>query len=97
MLQYLDAIGATLQGAANALVWLTNPSFFKSFKDAVLKRMDYFGCLKKGDQTRIPLLGEDWNDYLQDDTNDLQYYDAVLRRNIITFLLYGMLHAVRVT
>lgn len=92
---YADAIGQSVQGFANALVWLTNPSFFGSFKKNILMRVPvlrsyYF----KLDDTNLPLLRDlGVHEYLHDDRQDMQKLDIVIRKNIITFLLYGMKEA----
>ena len=83
-----------MQGFANAMVWLSNPSFFKSFKRNILMRFDIFKFFFRSEESRVPLLGQEWNAYLHDDSSDFQNWDAVMRLNIITFLLYAMQESV---
>lgn len=80
-LKYLDAIGISIQGFSNAMVWLTNPSFFASFKQHILYK--YFGCLLPAD--RIPIL-----DHIEDSRQDINRLGQILRRNIITCILLGI-------
>jgi len=89
---YWDAVGASIQGFMNALVWLSSPSIFKSFKKNVLMRLDFCKVVIKGEDQSIPLLGDNINEMLEG--SDVQKFDSLLRKNIITFLLYGMKQSV---
>ncbi|KAL6077846.1 PIPK domain-containing protein, variant 3 [Balamuthia mandrillaris] len=86
---YFDGIGASVQGFANALVWLTNPSFYSNFRK-YMKRIDRRGWLFRGEDAHLPLLGEEGNKYLSDTKNDMSKVDAIMRKNVITFLLNCM-------
>jgi len=95
-LLYCDAVGQSVQGFVNALVWLTNPTFFKSFKQVVLLKVPllrtYFNI--KLDESMLPLLGDlGVHEYLHDTRQDMQKMDVIIRKNIITFLLFGMKQA----
>lgn len=91
-LKYWDAVGSSIQGFMNALVWLSSPSIFKSFKKNVLMRLDCAKLFIKTEDSAIPLLGENINDLLEG--YDVQKFDSLLRKNIITYLLYGMKESV---
>jgi hypothetical protein len=85
-LMLLDASGICIQGFANSMVWLTNPSFFTSFKRRILDK--YFSWLLPS-QERSPLLNA-LQDTLQDSKQDINRIDTLLRRNIITCILQGI-------
>ncbi|EGG23334.1 G-protein-coupled receptor family protein [Cavenderia fasciculata] len=62
---YWDAISVSIQGFMNAMVWLTNPSFFKGFT-ANIRR--YLPCKGLRNEENIPLLrslGDDSQDPTQ--------------------------------
>lgn len=86
ILQILDACGICVQGFANSMVWLTNPSFFTSFKVRILDK--YFAFLLPS-QEKSPLL-HTLGDAMQDSKQDINRIDTLLRRNIITCLLLGI-------
>eukprot|EP01113_Clastostelium_recurvatum_P022425 TRINITY_DN2675_c0_g1_i3.p1 TRINITY_DN2675_c0_g1~~TRINITY_DN2675_c0_g1_i3.p1 ORF type:complete len:730 (-),score=189.88 TRINITY_DN2675_c0_g1_i3:24-2213(-) len=90
-LQYWDALGVSVQGFFNAVVWLTNPTFFTSFKRFILHKV--LPCLRQEQEEatreRHPLLHE-VSAKLGDTRQDVQRMDQILRKNIITCLLMGI-------
>jgi hypothetical protein len=91
-LQTLDAVGISIQGFANAMVWLTNPSFFVAIKKHILDK--YFGCLFKDSQEKHPLLTE-IEDTLTDARQDITVIGQMLRKNMITCILLGIQQSMR--
>lgn len=91
-LQIVDAAGVSIQGFANAMVWLTNPSFFTSFKSHVLEK--YFGrFLPQSDEKHPILAGIEGQ--LTDSNHDINRLGQILRRNIITCILLGVQQSLR--
>lgn len=86
-LKTLDACGIAIQGFANAMVWLTNPSFFVPFKKRILDK--YLGCSFNSTHEQSPLL-HNLQEGLQDSKQDINRIDTLLRRNIITCILLGI-------
>eukprot|EP01132_Coremiostelium_polycephalum_P004756 gene4756-5935_t len=75
-LMFIDAIGVSIQGFMNAMIWLTNPSFLKGFLSNIGKYLPWSKkFLKKGENT--PLIRK-----LQDEDQDPAQL-AVIRRNIV--------------
>eukprot|EP01097_Dermamoeba_algensis_P009958 TRINITY_DN7180_c0_g1_i1.p1 TRINITY_DN7180_c0_g1~~TRINITY_DN7180_c0_g1_i1.p1 ORF type:complete len:705 (-),score=151.69 TRINITY_DN7180_c0_g1_i1:190-2004(-) len=92
-LRYLEAIGITIQGFLNALVWLTNPGFYQAFKKIIASRVLRFLRL---DEDKMPILsyfGVEEN--LQDPNQDLGKIDKILRKEIIAAVLYGIFTAAK--
>ncbi|GAM18281.1 hypothetical protein SAMD00019534_014560, partial [Acytostelium subglobosum LB1] len=82
-LMYFDAIGVSVQGFMNAIVWLTNPQFFKGFTNNV-KRV--IPCLSFNRlEENIPLLKS-----LKDDMQDPTQLATSLRNYILTCCLKGI-------
>jgi hypothetical protein len=90
---YWDAIGVSLQGAANATVWLSNPLVFKGLRKNVLRR--FFACGNKAEH--VPLLDNALLDQLEDPAQDIQQLDILLRKNTITSILAGIKQSVYLT
>jgi len=87
-LQLWDACGTSIQGFANAMVWLTNPSFFTAIRKQVLDK--YFGrCLTPAGDEQHPILSG-IQDTLGDSRQDINRIGEKLRRNIITCILLGV-------
>eukprot|EP00026_Physarum_polycephalum_P003512 Phypoly_transcript_03525.p1 GENE.Phypoly_transcript_03525~~Phypoly_transcript_03525.p1 ORF type:complete len:593 (+),score=54.51 Phypoly_transcript_03525:31-1779(+) len=91
-LQMLDAVGVSIQGFANAMVWLSNPSFFIAIKKHVIDK--YFGCLFSDDREKHPLLTEIQGN-LTDVRQDITIIGQILRRNIVTCILLGIQQSMR--
>jgi hypothetical protein len=87
VLVYIDVVSITSQGAINALVWLTSPTFFVQFREQILER--YFSCFLTKDK-RIPLMPKFLEDTLQDDSVDINRIDTWMRTNIINCILIGV-------
>jgi len=88
----LDAMGVSIQGFANAMVWLTNPSFFSSFKSNIIDK--YFSCLMPQSDEQHPILAG-IQDNLSDSRHDINRIGQILRRNIITCILLGIQQSLR--
>eukprot|EP01119_Soliformovum_irregulare_P015037 TRINITY_DN4184_c0_g1_i1.p1 TRINITY_DN4184_c0_g1~~TRINITY_DN4184_c0_g1_i1.p1 ORF type:complete len:627 (+),score=147.83 TRINITY_DN4184_c0_g1_i1:204-1883(+) len=89
---YYDAIGQTAQGFLAAMIWMSNPSFFKAFKKRmllpVLKKLG-----AKGE--KVPLLPDYFDNKLSDSLEDIHHLDSILRGHVITCLLLGTKASVR--
>jgi Frizzled/Smoothened family membrane region len=88
LLMWLDGIGASLYGFLNAIIWLTNPTFYKTFTKRVLVRSWNWCTGRDGD--RVPLLPEFVAEDQDDDAQDFQRLDNLLRKYVISNILTGI-------
>ena len=86
-LQYWDGIAVSLQGCANALVWLTHPPVFKAIRHGIIAKL----CGNRAEQ--LPLLHA-VAENLEDSQGDIQVIDRMLRRRIIESVLQGIRQSV---
>ncbi|EFA86763.1 G-protein-coupled receptor family protein [Heterostelium album PN500] len=84
---YFDAIGVSIQGFFNAMIWLTNPQFFNALIKNLQKLLPSSDILS--DET-IPLFTT-----LADQSQDPIQLAKILRQNIITCCLKGIQLSVR--
>eukprot|EP00027_Filamoeba_sp_ATCC50430_P002555 CAMPEP_0168562144 /NCGR_PEP_ID=MMETSP0413-20121227/11967_1 /TAXON_ID=136452 /ORGANISM="Filamoeba nolandi, Strain NC-AS-23-1" /LENGTH=615 /DNA_ID=CAMNT_0008593553 /DNA_START=407 /DNA_END=2254 /DNA_ORIENTATION=- len=92
-LRYWDIIGTAGQGFANACVWLTSPAIFKGFKEQVLKKILALFCCCNPQSTSLFDMLESGED--EEQTQDIQKLDILLRKNIIRAILLGIRKSVQ--
>ncbi|KAM9967453.1 hypothetical protein ACTFIW_001537 [Dictyostelium discoideum] len=84
VLMFFDAIGVSIQGFMNALIWITNPSILRGFLDNIMKYLPFSKkFIKDGENT--PLIRS-----LQDENQDPTQLAVMLRNNILTCSLRGI-------
>ncbi|KAN0014637.1 hypothetical protein ACTFIU_000955 [Dictyostelium citrinum] len=84
LLMFFDAIGVSIQGFMNALIWITNPSILRGFLDNIMKYLPFSKkFIKDGENT--PLIRS-----LQDENQDPTQLAVMLRNNILTCSLRGI-------
>jgi len=88
-LQYWDGIAVSLQGFANAFVWLTHPPVFRGLYNGIIRKCC---CMRKAEN--LPLLHA-VTEHFQDSEKDIQTVDRILRREIILSLLNGIRQSVQ--
>ncbi|KAK5581389.1 hypothetical protein RB653_001421 [Dictyostelium firmibasis] len=84
VLMFFDAIGVSIQGFMNALIWITNPSILRGFLGNIMKYLPFSKkFIKDGENT--PLIRS-----LQDESQDPTQLAVMLRNNILTCSLRGI-------
>jgi hypothetical protein len=91
ILVWLDIIGICSQGLANSIVWVTNPTFFKVFREKILVKL--CKCFLTKDE-RLPLVPSFLEESLSDEKMDINMIDVMMRKNIINGILLGIQHSV---
>eukprot|EP01117_Protostelium_nocturnum_P017721 TRINITY_DN7267_c0_g1_i1.p1 TRINITY_DN7267_c0_g1~~TRINITY_DN7267_c0_g1_i1.p1 ORF type:complete len:714 (+),score=239.10 TRINITY_DN7267_c0_g1_i1:119-2260(+) len=104
-LQYLDIIGVSMQGFANACVWLTNPSFWRSFTSGVLPSPvnNMINNMRASTTSHHQLESESLSrsssrrnstgsshGSARNSTQDLQRIDVIIRKYIISCIVSGI-------
>ncbi|KAN0047295.1 hypothetical protein ACTA71_001677 [Dictyostelium dimigraforme] len=84
VLMFFDAIGVSIQGFMNALIWITNPSILRGFLDNIMKYLPFSKKFIKDSET-APLIRQ-----LQDENQDPTQLAVMLRNNILTCSLRGI-------
>ena len=87
-LRVWDAAGQSFSGFLNAVVWLSNPHFFRPLNSLVRTVVPFYAQFQDRAHEYVPVLKK-LHKELEDEGLDIQRFDVLLRKSIIISLLQG--------